>query len=198
MEFSFFLVSFFVTFFVDFWRNSWILYDTANFGVLRAWCLGASFCVRLSCGNSVKRRGHANDTLEFCFRADFSRLFWLWNCCSGNFGYYHPQYNGLKSVYCRMRDRRPCVVVQFLSLILICAQIKNKMNDMTQIRIDEDEIKKWVNESMKSWNGYTSPSLICSWSVQRCRCTPVLGSAPKAPFTQVHIIYYILHIIYIL
>ena len=41
-----------------------------------------------------------------------------------------------------MMDWRSCVFVEFLSLILICAQIKNKMNDMTQIRIDEDEIKK--------------------------------------------------------
>ena len=77
-RFFLFFVSFFVTFFVDFWRNSWILYDTANFGALRAWCLGASFCVRLSLGNSVKHQGHANDeTLKFCFRADFFRLFWL-------------------------------------------------------------------------------------------------------------------------
>ena len=41
-----------------------------------------------------------------------------------------------------MMDWRSCVVVEDLSLILIHAPIKNKMNDMTQIRIDEDEIKK--------------------------------------------------------
>ena len=41
-----------------------------------------------------------------------------------------------------MMDWRSCVVVEDLSLILIYAQIKNKMNDMTQIRVDEDEIKK--------------------------------------------------------
>ena len=32
--------------------------------------------------------------------------------------------------------------MEALSLILICAPIKNKMNDMTQIRIDKDEIQK--------------------------------------------------------
>ena len=41
-----------------------------------------------------------------------------------------------------MMDWRSCIVVEDLSLILIYAPIDNKMNDMTQIRIDEDEIKK--------------------------------------------------------
>ena len=41
-----------------------------------------------------------------------------------------------------MMDRRSCIVVEFLSLILICAPIENKMDDIIQIRIDEDEIKK--------------------------------------------------------
>ena len=41
-----------------------------------------------------------------------------------------------------MMDCRSCIVVEFLSLILINAPIGNKMNDMTQLRIDEDEIKK--------------------------------------------------------
>ena len=40
-----------------------------------------------------------------------------------------------------MMDWRSCIVVEALSLILIYAPIKNKMNDMTQIRIYEDEIK---------------------------------------------------------
>ena len=45
-----------------------------------------------------------------------------------------------------MMDWRSCVCVEFLSLILICAPIENKMNDMTQIRIDEDEIKTGMNQ----------------------------------------------------
>ena len=155
-----------------------IVGSTVGWGLFWEWCGWATFCVQILSANAMKR-GAPQSWLS---ASGFSSVSTHYFACQ-------------KHIFCifvEITIGTACEGMVAVHIALTWALGIVCGTGYILIFLWK-EIRQWVNRClrrcsvlMRLLNASVSVLWVNVWCVsQSCRCTPVLGSAPKAPFTQV-------------